>query len=234
MRSAAECDSTDVYKRQRQHPCHGCDEREDHARWGERYFRLAGETRLLRERIEQRTQSVARAFDNVCNVLIELGYFTGTPPHLSSTPAGVSLGQLHTELDLLVAQVLDRGHLLKLTPAEFVSAVSLLVHESRRDADVARIPNPHVQAAVDDIQDAWLEITAVEAAYSIFRWASGARLSSVLRDGDISAGDFVRWVRRIIDLLEQIAAADIRHSDVARNGINLIRRGIVASIDIED
>ena len=34
----------------RQHPCHGCDEREDHARWAERYHRLQRDTQALERR----------------------------------------------------------------------------------------------------------------------------------------------------------------------------------------
>ncbi|NED52289.1 hypothetical protein G3I24_15495, partial [Micromonospora aurantiaca] len=32
----------------RRHPVHGCDKREDHARWAERYHRLDRETEQLR------------------------------------------------------------------------------------------------------------------------------------------------------------------------------------------
>ncbi len=41
----------------RQHPCHGCDEREDHARWAERYYKLLRETEGLRRRVEGRSTS---------------------------------------------------------------------------------------------------------------------------------------------------------------------------------
>jgi ATP-dependent RNA helicase HelY len=56
----------------------------------------------------------------------------------------------------------------------------------------------------------------------------------LLRDGEISAGDFVRWIRRLIDLLEQIGAADPEYAEVSRSAIALVRRGIVASVDIEE
>src|SRR5690606_13303154 len=51
--------------RLRRHPCHGCADREDHARWAERYFKLERETRGLQRRIEQRSNTIARQFDRV-------------------------------------------------------------------------------------------------------------------------------------------------------------------------
>src|SRR5262245_22990350 len=61
----------------RAHPCHGCADREDHARWAERYFRLERETRDLQRKIEQRTNTIARQFDRVCQVLDALHYLDG-------------------------------------------------------------------------------------------------------------------------------------------------------------
>src|SRR5690606_18547999 len=61
----------------RQHPCHGCDEREDHARWAERYHRLKRDTKQLERRIEGRTNTIARTFDRVYALLSELGYLDG-------------------------------------------------------------------------------------------------------------------------------------------------------------
>src|SRR4051794_2955255 len=60
--------------RMRQHPCHGCDDREQHARWAERYWRLRRETDALERRVESKTNTIARTFDRVCGVLEDLGY----------------------------------------------------------------------------------------------------------------------------------------------------------------
>lgn len=232
----------------RGHPCHGCDEREDHARWGERYYKLENETRQLRDRIEHRTHSIARAFDKVCAVLAELGYLDGSGESAVVTDAGLQLARMHTELDLLVAEVLRRDLFRGLSAPEFAAMTSLLVHEGRREGEQPRIPDGNCEDVAHELLELWLEITSVEAAlgasqlrepdasfvWPVYRWASGARLSSVLRDGDLSAGDFVRWIRRLIDLLEQIAAADERYREVARTAIGLIRRGIVASIDVDE
>ena len=248
-RPKREVADVDHLRRQlRSHPCHGCSDREDHARWGERYFRLDHETRQLRDRIEHRTNSIARAYDKVCAVLAELGYLTESGEAASVTDAGRQLARLHTELDLLVAEVLRRNVLDELTPPEFAAMVSMLVHEGRREAEQPRIPTGRCQDVAQEVMDLWLDITAVENAigatqlrepdasfvWATYRWASGARLSGVLRDADLSAGDFIRWTRRVIDLLEQIAAASPTHSVLARKAGDLLQRGIVASVDVDE
>src|SRR5215207_1684755 len=56
-------------EKMRDHPCHSCPDREKHARWAERYLKLERDTRNQRGRIETRTNTVARQFDRVWEVL---------------------------------------------------------------------------------------------------------------------------------------------------------------------
>jgi len=68
----------------------------------------------------------------------------------------------------------------------------------------------------------------VDATY---RWATGSNLLHVLTHGDITAGDFVRWCRQVIDLLGQIAQAlEPGHPlrDRANQAADLVNRGVVA------
>src|SRR4051794_22099981 len=92
-------------KRLRAHPCHGCADREDHARWAQRWWRLHRETEQLTRRIEGRTNTIARVFDRVCDLLTERGYRAGdtVPPH------GRRLKRIYAESDLLVAECLREG-----------------------------------------------------------------------------------------------------------------------------
>jgi ATP-dependent RNA helicase HelY len=58
----------------------------------------------------------------------------------------------------------------------------------------------------------------------------------VLDETDLTAGDFVRWVKQLIDLCGQVADAagdgDLRHT--ARDVVRRIRRGVVAVAPLED
>jgi ATP-dependent RNA helicase HelY len=58
-------------------------------------------------------------------------------------------------------------------------------------------------------------------------------LERVLRDNDLAAGDLVRWVRQVIDLLGQLAQAcsgptDARLAATARAASAACDRGVVA------
>jgi len=230
----------DLRAQLRRHPCHGCADREQHARWAERYWRLKRDTDALQKRVENRTNSIARVFDRVCNLLQMLGYLEAE----TVTDDGRRLARLYGELDLLTAECLRAGLWKGLSPAELASVVSSLVFESR-DIETAppRLPRGSVASVLDAMNSLWARLSRAERerhldflrepssgfAWAAYRWASGASLDSVLSDNGISAGDFVRWIRQLLDVLGQIAnAADDDVRVVAEKAMESLRRGVVA------
>jgi ATP-dependent RNA helicase HelY len=235
----------------RQHPCHGCADREQHARWAERHARLARDTDALRERVEGKTHSIARTFDRVCTLLERRGYLTPPGDGPAVTPAGRQLARIWSEADLLVAECLRAGVWESLQPAELAAAVSALLYESRRDEGRnARVPEGAVREALVATSRLWSELEADEHehrlelsrepdpgfAWPAYRWARGESLDRVLSSAqaggmELSAGDFVRWCKQLLDLLEQIAAVAEKGSGLAtaaRAAVTAVRRGVVA------
>ncbi|REF00972.1 DEAD/DEAH box helicase [Thermomonospora umbrina] len=227
----------------RQHPCHGCTEREDHARWAERYFRLERETDSLRHRVEGRSQVIARTFDRVCGVLEQLGYLEGD----TVTEEGRRLGRIYNELDLLTAESLRAGIWEHLEPAELAACVSALVYESRQpdDASAPRTPPGAARDALGNMVRLWGELDSIEKdnrvsflrepdlgfAWTAYRWADGGRLDEVLLEAGMTAGDFVRAVKQLLDLLGQVAVAapdGSRIRRIAGKAMDAMRRGVVA------
>ncbi len=224
------------------HPCRGCPEREAHARWAQRWVDLERDTVQVRRRIEQRTNTIARRFDRVCEVLDELGYLDGDVV----TAAGRRLGRLYAELDLVAAECLRAGTWEGLDPAELAAALSGLVFETRNpeDAEPPRLPRGRVRDVVASTISTWAQLERLERdhrldglrrpdfgfAWAAWRWASGAGLDDVLAESDLAAGDFVRNVKQLIDLTDQVADAagpgPLR--DVARLALGSLRRGVVA------
>jgi ATP-dependent RNA helicase HelY len=261
-------DIADLRRRLRRHPCHDCPDRENHARYAERYMRLARETEALERRVAGRSHVIARTFDRVCRVLERLGYLTGD----TVTPDGQRLGRLYTELDLLAAECLRRGLWDNLSPAELAACVSALSFESRQADDVQppRLPKGRVPEALAATVRTWGELDQLEKdndlsflrepdlgfAWAAYRWARGARLESVLDEApDLTPGDFVRSVKQLIDLLDQIASAPAIPSPpavpsaateppaadtaadmaaTARAAIDAMRRGVVAYSAVTD
>jgi ATP-dependent RNA helicase HelY len=210
----------------RQHPCHGCSDREQHARWAERWRRVNQELTDLQERIAGRTSSIARRFDRICDVLVELGYLKQTQNHLTVTAHGRTLQRLYSEADLLIAQCLREGVWRDLTPADLAAVCSTMVYEGRgvQGEEAPRIPSLAVETTLREmvaiqgmLRDAearqGLTITPdLDAGFAwvAHRWAGGLALGKVLAATDMSAGDFVRVTRQLIDLLGQIEAAVVQ------------------------
>lgn len=226
----------------RAHPCHGCPDREDHARWAERWLRLERDTEKLRRRVSTRTNTVARQFDRVCSLLQDLGYLRGD----EVTSDGRRLARIYSELDLLAAESLREGLWTGLDPAELAACVSTLSYESRQPDDMSppAVPPGRVRDVLSEMVRLWGDLDALESEHSLdflrepdlgfaqpaWRWASGHRLEPVLFDADLSAGDFVRAVRQLLDLLGQVADAadDPPLRETARLAMGALDRGVVA------
>ena len=63
----------------------------------------------------------------------------------------------------------------------------------------------------------------------MYSWARGASLDRALDEADLAAGDFVRWAKQTVDLLDQLSlVADPPVAVTARTALDAVRRGIVA------
>ncbi|GAA1856221.1 DEAD/DEAH box helicase [Myceligenerans crystallogenes] len=238
----------------RAHPCHDCPDREDHARWAERWHTLSAEHDQLVRRVEGRTGGIARTFDRTLDVLAELGYVAEaaeTPDHaagLRVTSHGRWLRRLYAENDLLLAECLRRGAWDDLDPAALAAVVSAVVYQGRRDdAGDPFIPggaHGALARALDATQRVWSEVDDLEEAHGIeatarldlgivapvHRWASGKGLDAVLKGSDLAAGDFVRWCKQVLDVLDQLAGAapSEKLRRTAHRAHGAVLRGVVA------
>ena len=228
------------------HPCHRCPEREQHARWGERWWKLRRETDAIIDQIDSRTNQVAKQFDRICDLLVEFDYLRQDKQgELEVTPAGEKLALIYGERDLLVAEALRAGIWDKLDPPTLGAIVAALVYEPRRDDEhtAARMPRGVFEEVFSRTNDLWRTLEAstkrnrlrqtdpVDAgvSYAIHRWISGGKLDNVLYEADLLVGDFIRLCKQIVDLLEQISrAADDQLSLTANKAIEAMKRGIVA------
>jgi ATP-dependent RNA helicase HelY len=232
----------------RAHPCHGCSEREDHARWSERWWKLRQETDGLVRQIQGRTNTIAKTFDRVCGVLAAYGYLeTSDSGVLTISRDGQRLRRIYGEKDLLISQSLRMGAFSDLDAAEVAALVSVLVYQAKREDRGLRpkMPSVSLESAVDTVVREWSALEDVEEAnklpltgepelglvWPIYKWAKGRHLQDVLSGTDLAAGDFVRWVKQVIDLLDQLAKIpdlDPRISRLCGDAIKLVKRGVVA------
>jgi ATP-dependent RNA helicase HelY len=238
---------TALRKRLKAHPCNGCADREKHARWAERWWRLKRETDALSQQIRSRTGAVAKVFDRVTDILVACGYLSQDEHGRTGlTVHGRTLKRIYGERDLLVAECLRRNTWSQLDVPSLAAMASALVYEPRRDegnASERYLPKGAFRPALEKTNEIWSRLDDLERqnrlpgsepvatglSLAMHSWARGGSLNKVLEDADMAAGDFVRWTKQTIDLLDQLSlVADGPVGRTARQALEAIRRGIVA------
>ena len=236
----------------RNHPVHDwpAADRELLARTAEEIVREERALAKLERRVDTSTDSLGRTFERIIGLLTEMDYVELHDGEPQVTDEGERLSRIHNVSDLLVAQCLKRGIWDELDPAELAGVASMVVFENRR----ATGGSP--EAATDAMADAmnetmriYGELVADEQRHnlpatrlpdpgfclSIHQWTAGAPLGYALAaaaesGAELTPGDFVRWCRQAIDLLEQIKKTGYSDQirDNANRAVDAIRRGVVA------
>lgn len=230
----------------------------DRKRWEDRARRLRRQMERGRRRVAARTGSIARSFAEVVKVLEVLGYLqpaTTAPAH-TVTPWGRLLARIYGERDLLIAECLRRGVWRGIDAPSLAALACALCYEPRRESERAgQLPGGGFASAFSETLALWewlaefaerprlggSERPHAGLAYAMYAWARGWSLSRTLEHAEVSAGDFVRWARQTIDLLDQIAQLArlaelpaefeeqlLQFAQTAREAKDLLRRGIVA------
>mgnify|MGYP001207376747 CR=1 FL=1 len=162
------------------------------------------------------------------------------------SPRGEILQSIFHEMDLLAALCIDDGLLEDVSAAELAGLASVLTyeHRSRLDPPPPWFPNQSAKKKCDKILAYSQQIRSEEAKRGlpetrmpdptifgqVHGWASGHELDEVL-DEDTPAGDFVRNIRQVIDLLGQIADSTPSRSlkKKAIEAGRLLDRGLVSA-----
>jgi ATP-dependent RNA helicase HelY len=240
----------------RRHPAHREPDRETRVRVAERYLRTERDNEALQKKVAAATNSLARTFDRIVGLLTERGFIRVTRGDPAVTDDGRLLARIYSESDLLVAECLRAGVWTGLRDAELAAVVSAVVYETRggdgrgppRNAEV---PTAQLRQALHRTRRLSAELRADEQRHritlsrepddgfvaAIYRWASNGDLVAALAAADsegsgspLLPGDFVRWCRQVLDLLDQVrnAAPQPELRATAKRAIDAIRRGVVA------
>jgi ATP-dependent RNA helicase HelY len=114
------------------------------------------------------------------------------------------------------------------------------------------MPSPAIQEALAGTVRIWAGLVDEETelglptsrepqlgfTLAVYRWARQDRLDAVLsavsrRGAELSAGDFIRWCKQVLDLLDQLAehrsgTEALSIAGTARAAAAAVRRGVVA------
>jgi ATP-dependent RNA helicase HelY len=225
-----------------EHPVHDCPDRGAHLAALARVERLRREVDDLTRSVKGRTESLARRFDRVLRLLEAWDYLDGW----SLTDRGATLARLYHECDLLIAEAVHEGLFDDLDPASLAGLASVFGYEHRAPGPPPApwFPSPGVRRRFQRIESLSRDLLADEETAGLpltreadptflaiaHAWAAGEGLEEVLEDEEITAGDFVRVVKQVTDLLRQIA--DVAPSPTtrmrAREAAEALHRGVVA------
>jgi ATP-dependent RNA helicase HelY len=224
----------------KEHPCHGCPERQKHERWAERADKLEQQLAGVERRIKVRTETLARQFDRVLGVLEDLGYVDGWVV----TEKGRRLTRIYGEGDLLVGEMLEAGLLDGSSPSEVAALASTVVYEGReRHPLTGEMPTQASAERYERLQRLWRQVRRTEDAHQVqlcrelesgfaspvFHWAEGKPLEGVLDETEMAPGDFVRNCKQLVDLLRQMEeVAGGETSTLLREARDAVLRGVVA------
>ncbi|OBF33393.1 DEAD/DEAH box helicase [Mycolicibacterium peregrinum] len=243
----------------RDHPAHQQPDREAQARIAERYLRIERDNAQIQQKVNAATNSLARTFDRIVALLSERGFIEADnagelKADLRVTDAGRLLARIYSESDLLVAECLRGGQWQGLQPAELAAVLSAVLFESRGDAAGGvlgvDIPTAGLRRALAQTRRISADLRGDEQRHrlapsrepdegfvtAVYRWATTGDLAAALAASDVgsgsalSAGDFVRWCRQVLDLLDQVrnAAPQSALRNTAKRAVNDVRRGVVA------
>jgi ATP-dependent RNA helicase HelY len=182
--------------------------------------RVTKELTQLEKRVSSSAQSVSKKFDDLTSLLEEWGYVSDW----SLTAKGVVLGRIFHESDLLIAECLAEGIFSNLNAHDLASLASVFVYEDRRRDESAKphFPSPELKKRWLQIESISRRITASEIRAGLlphrapdagfmataFDWSHGTSLFDILDEDDVTAGDFVRTMKQLIDILRQFTTLD--------------------------
>ena len=206
-------------------------------------MRIKKELDSLEKRVSNSTQSVSSQFDYLIKLLTEWRYVDTW----ALTDKGLLLSKIFHESDLLIAECISEDLLTGLSPVDLAALVSCFIYEDRNrdDAGSAHYPSTDIKQRFLGIQKISRRLIKAETAYGLQNhrspdpgfiaathdWAKGNSLLDILESDEVTAGDFVRTMKQLIDVLRQLAMIFTNEADrdSATKASELLFRGVVAS-----
>jgi ATP-dependent RNA helicase HelY len=222
-----------------------------------RLERIEGDLRDVQSSAARRAESLAGQFDRVIELLGSRGHLdvedgrSADGGGWSLTPSGQRLARLYHESDLLVIEALEDGLFDDLGAADVAGLVSCLIYEERGSGPPLEpwFPSEELRRRFIDLQGMHLALVQDESDFDLqltrkpdagfmaiaHGWAAGGDLSDVLADEEITAGDFVRTAKQLIDLLRQLAALAMvpATASAARSAAQAVHRDLVSASSME-
>ena len=200
------------------HPCHTCDRRKEHQRNLKKLSQLQRDQSRLRNRLERERQEeeerIANLIRGIRDVLHRFDYLHRGQP----TSKADSLANVFDPNGLVICEMLDRGMLDKLSPADLAEVFSWYAYDRDfRFTNTFNLPKRLVllRRRLDELErevlgterrnGLFISTGHSEGFYGAMRaWCHGATMVRVLEQIELSEGDLVLSFNKTIDLMRQV------------------------------
>ena len=224
------------------HPVADCPDLQSHLRAARRAQRIRKQVDQLTADLRQSGVGLVDDFQSIIELLEDFGYLSGW----NLTDRGNRLRFIYNELDLLLAEALERGIFWNLNVPELVALASGFVYEPRTDERLVPVwPTAVLADRWADLEKLWEELVIRERAARLpptrrpdpgfavlaYEWAEGGELDD-LPSLRLQPGDFVRVSRQLVDLLKQLRDVSPELADEARAALTAVDRGVVAAMGV--
>lgn len=224
------------------HPVTGCRDLESHLRSARRAQRTRKQIDQLNTELRQSGVGLVDDFGSIVELLEEFGYLSGW----RLTARGDRLRFIYNELDLLLAEALERGLFRELTIPELVALASGFVYEPRTDERLVPVwPTAVLADCWAELEKLWEKLVVRERSVRLpptrrpdpgfatlaYEWAEGGELDD-LPSLKLQPGDFVRVSRQLVDLLKQLRDVSPELAAEARAALLAVDRGVVAAMGV--
>jgi ATP-dependent RNA helicase HelY len=244
------------------HICHTCDNREKCMEACRQIQNIQSEIYRMERQVEERSDVASRKLANVKRVLSRLGYLEGDRP----TRKGLILSRIYNGCDLLLVECLEEGLFFPLDAEETAAFASIFVFESREGPATRRAggrgrsrgpasspvyPTPALEEAITRARSKGSQIKTMEGREKldllrsldagfvrvVYDWARGENLEFMASSyPQYSAGDFVRSMKQVLDILRQVkeVVEDPYLSSRVSEAMDKIHRSIIAYTSVVD
>jgi ATP-dependent RNA helicase HelY len=229
-------------RRHVEHPVASCPDLDTHVKWARRAARTRKRIGQVSADLRQSGLGLVEDFQSIVQLLSEFGYIDGW----NLTPRGMRLRFIYNEMDLLLAETLERGLFWGLDIPELAAFASCFVYEPRTDERLVPVwPTAALAERWAQLEAISEELALRERALRLpltrrpdpgfatlaFDWASGESLDD-LASLRLAPGDFVRVSRQLVDLVRQLRDVSPELGSEARAVLAAIDRGVVAAMGV--
>ncbi len=205
----------DIQNKMFEYACVNCNRYKRHLKDLELHERFDKKVKKLEKTIEYEKDVYWRIFENHANLLERMGYTENMYPN----EKGKMISAIRAENELFLSEIILKGILNELNPAELAGVICAVTTEDLRAELYTRLPiSIKSKKALNRIKDVKRIVNIVQRDFNIEtemfinsyysplieNWVNGCEWNDLVDQVEAGEGDIVRAFKRTVDILRQL------------------------------